>query len=95
MWRAISARMGYRNKSKLKYRRSVAKTSGTLPMKAGAFELITYRFGSGNEVLHMPDAHRRVVREIDPSLHRKEAVDFALRAELGAEAFHVHGCGRG
>ena len=87
--------MGYKNKIGVSVRGGRAWQCRTAADEADTIGVVTYRFGSCRQVSHMPDADRLVVREVDASLHRQEAVDLALGAELGAEALDVHGRGRG
>ena len=50
----------------------------------------TYRLVSALEVLQVPDVHSLVVRQVEPALHRQEAVDAALVCELGGVVLDVH-----
>ena len=43
----------------------------------------------------MPDGHRSKARQVELALHREEAVDVALRGELGGVVLDVHGDRRG
>lgn len=50
---------------------------------------LTYLLHASGEVLHVPDRHRLVRRQVDGGLRGEEAEDLPLRRELGAEVLHV------